>query len=167
MLAADVVGLGSGLQRPRDGGCGVSSGFQETEQLGSGLSFLQMPHAVFWKCLSKKSYETRGFPDQILKDLLKPTGFPYRYDGALVKNLKLPYHKTPWGDLLYLQRNARGLSSCKDLGWNSTERFRDLNLGLLIVVLIEDALEQPRCPPRLEGKGNRGNSSPSAPAMGD
>lgn len=107
MLAADVVGLGSGLQRPRDGGCGVSSGFQETKQLGSGLSFLQMPHAVFWKCLSKKSYETRGFPDQILKDLLKPTGFPYRYDGALVKNLKLPYHKTH-GEIFFICREMHG-----------------------------------------------------------
>lgn len=45
VLAADVVGdWRTGF---RDQGCGVDSGFQETEQHGSGLKFLQMPSAVF------------------------------------------------------------------------------------------------------------------------
>lgn len=49
MLAADMVGdWRTGF---RDRGCGVDSGFQETEQRGSGLKFLQMPSAVFLEML--------------------------------------------------------------------------------------------------------------------
>lgn len=61
----------------RDAGIGDGggdSGFQKTEQPVSGLKFLQMLSAAFWKCFSRNSYETQESPDHILKELLKSIG---------------------------------------------------------------------------------------------
>lgn len=79
---------------------GLDLGFQGAEQTGSGLKFLQMVRAVFswnhrisnvWKrperlssptfhfgnAFGENSYVTQESPDPILKNLLKPMGFPY------------------------------------------------------------------------------------------